>query len=592
MIKLTSQKIIFLQIILIVVLGICIYANCINGGFIWDDHGLVKDNVYLKNWSSFLNVFTTDFGSGSGISSNFYRPLQSLMHMFGYSLWGTKTSGYHLTSILAHILATIIFFFLLRNIFYDKAISFLASLLFLTCPVNTEAVCYISGLSDPLALVFILTCLNLYLRFLSSNNIVFLISSLLSFVLALLSKESAVVLPLLILLYHYVFLKKIRIKILVSFFSILFGYILFRVIVLNSSGPFILTSFSLCKRVPNFFAAVVNYLRLLLLPFDLHMEYASKLFKFNDPEALIGLILTFSLIIVSFIKRKNNPVLFFGIFWFFIALLPVSNIYPISYSFMMEHYLYLPALGFFIIFASLLCSPFRNKLVTFFLRFCIIGVIIFYSYLTTKQSQYWKQPTTFYKRTLQFAPESWRFYNELGIEYASLGSSLKAEAAYREALRFNPNAIGVYHNLIRLYMEMGNREKLLATYKTINTINLKLAEQYYAAGNQFKNEEKYAAAIGLFIKALEFNQNNLIIISELASTYVLIGEYEKAIILFKKAIEIKPDFALAYNNLAVTYYYLKQYALAIKNCNKALELGYPVESIFIKFLEPYKLDSL
>jgi len=141
-------------------------------------------------------------------------------------------------------------------------------------------------------------------------------------------------------------------------------------------------------------------------------------------------------------------------------------------------------------------------------------------------------------------------------------------------------------------MEMGNREKLLATYKTINTINLKLAEQYYAAGNQFKNEEKYAAAIGLFIKALEFNQNNLIIISELASTYVLIGEYEKAIILFKKAIEIKPDFALAYNNLAVTYYYLKQYALAIKNCNKALELGYPVESIFIKFLEPYKLDSL
>ena len=472
-IKLTGKNISILQVALIIILGVLIYANCSNGGFIWDDHGLIKNNDYIKSWSNLPKIITADFGAGAGTHSNFYRPLQMIFHMAGYSLWGIKTTGYHLTSIFVHILAAIVFYFFLRNIFYDKTISFLASLLFLSFPVNTEAVCYISGLSDPLVLVFMLACLIFYIKSLSSKSIGLRILALLSFALALLSKENAVVLPLLILLYHYAFGKRLQIQKLMPFLAVLIGYILLRLAISNPLNHSILAPIGLWERIPVFFAGMTEYLRLLVLPLDLHMEYANQLFRFTDAKVLLGLILTLALIIFAFIKRRTDSGVFFGIGWFLITLLPVSNIYPISYAFIMEHYLYTPALGFFIILSGWCYRPLKSRVLTFSLRSFIIGLLIFYSFLTLKQSEYWKQPIAFYQRTLQYAAQSWRFYNELGIEYADTGNNLEAEAAYKKALAINPDAIGIYYNLENLYRKTGNQEGLLATEKIINSIKAK-----------------------------------------------------------------------------------------------------------------------
>ncbi len=586
--KLNNKRETILQVILIIALGFVVYGNSIKGKFIWDDYGLVKGNEYIKNWSNLPKIITEDFGVGGGTKSNFYRPLQTVVHMAGYSLWGFKTAGYHLTSILTHILAAVALYFLLRGLLHKKTISFVASLLFVAHPINTEAVCYISGLSDPLSLVFMLSCLIFYIKSLDSKNVTLYILSLLSFVFALFSKENAVVLPVLILLYHYAFGKNVEIKKPILFFGILMGYILLRLTTLNPLGRSPLTIVGLLERIPVFFAAIADYLRLLLLPFDLHIEYGNRIFKFTDTKVILGLIMSFSLIIFAFIKKKDNAVSFFAIAWFFITLLPVSNIYPVSYSFMMEHYLYAPALGFFLILSGLLCHPLKNKISVLSARLCTAMLLIFYSYLTVKQAECWKEPITFYKRTLRYAPNSWRFYNELGIEYANAGNNSGAEGAYREALKINPDAVGVYYNLGNLYKKMGNKESSLAMYKIANGINAKSVQHYYEIGSQLKAIGRYTGAIASFKKALEFDQNNLIVCSELASMYILVGRYKDAIALFKKVLEIKPDFALAYNNLAAAYYYVKQYDLAVEACGKAIGLGYPVEAKFKELLKPHE----
>jgi tetratricopeptide (TPR) repeat protein len=208
-----------------------------------------------------------------------------------------------------------------------------------------------------------------------------------------------------------------------------------------------------------FFAGVAEYLRLLLLPFDLHMEYVNQLFKFTDLKVILGLILSCLLIIFALIRRKTSPGIFFSIAWFFIALLPVSNIYPISQAFIMEHYLYVPALGFFLILAILFYYPFKNKFFTLSLRLIIPGLLILYSCLTLKQAECWKQPVAFYERTLRYSPLSWRFRNELGLAYAEAGRNLEAEAEYKDALRINPDAQGVYSNLTNLYKKMRIQQK-------------------------------------------------------------------------------------------------------------------------------------
>lgn len=461
----------YIHILVIAILGFIIYANSLKSSFIWDDYGLIKDNNYIKHWVNLPKIVIEDFGAGGGTRSNFYRPLQMILHMAGYSLWGLNVIGYHLTSVFLHILTAIALYFFVYAIVCNTSIAFLASLLFVTHPINTEAVCYISGVSDPLSLLFILLCFIFYIKSLNSKSIAPYLLALLIFAVALLSKENAVIVPILILLYHYSFRKNLEIKKVIPFFIILLSYVLLRLTILNPFIQIHVPITSLLQKLPGCFVALAEFSKLLLLPFNLHVEYGNKVFNISDPRVITGALLSLLLIIFAFLKRKQNPLVFFSIGWFFIAFLPVSNIYPINDSFMMEHWIYTPSIGFFIILSNLIYLPLKNKRLVFLLRTLVIALIVFYSYLTIKQNEYWKEPIAFYKRTLKYAPDSWRFYNELGIEYANSGKTKEAIECYTKSLEINPNLSGVYNNLGNLYRQIGKNDEALAMYKKAKEID-------------------------------------------------------------------------------------------------------------------------
>jgi tetratricopeptide (TPR) repeat protein len=583
--KPNSKTLIFIHIAALIISGFLVYGNSLNGKFIWDDNGLLKNNNYIKDWKYLPEIIKSDFGSGGDTKSNYYRPLQEVLHMAGYSLWGLNVQGYHLTSIFLHILAVIALYFFVRLILYDTNIAFLASLLFLVHPINTETVCYISGISDSLSLFFILLSLILYLKSFGSHAVTFNILSLLSLSMALFSKENAVVVPVLILLYHYAFKKRLEINKIIPFFALVIGYVLLRLTVLS---PFVHPDVSylvLLKRIPGFFAALAEYLRLLLLPFGLRVEYGDRLFNLGDFRVITGVLLALLLISAAFIKRKNNPLFFLSVAWFFAALLPVSNIIPLNFSFMMEHWLYLPSFGFCAILSSVLCSSPKNKNIVFFLRVLAAVLLIFYSYLTFRQSEYWREPVTFYNRTLRYAPDSWRFYNELGLEYENDSKNDEAIASFQKALEIKPDLVGVYYNLAELYHKLGREKDALLMYNTAQGINQRLMQEYYERGKAYSKAQKEKEAVSAYLKALELDPDNLMLNQELASSYIITGYYRKAIALLLKVIKASPDSALAYNNLAVAYYYEKQYDLAVRYLDKAVELGYPVPLKFLQLMK-------
>ena len=103
-------------IIIICAAAIC-YANSLSGKFIWDDRYLIKDNIYIKDWSHIAKVFTQDIGAGAGINSSSYRPLQMFTYMIDYSLWKLDVRGYHLVNILLHILAALGIYWLVNILF-------------------------------------------------------------------------------------------------------------------------------------------------------------------------------------------------------------------------------------------------------------------------------------------------------------------------------------------------------------------------------------------------------------------------------------------------------------------------------------------
>ncbi len=117
---------------------------------------------------------------------------------------------------------------------------------------------------------------------------------------------------------------------------------------------------------------------------------------------------------------------------------------------------------------------------------------------------------------------------------------------------------------------------------------LKLAQKYHILGDEYKDTGDNKKAIASYEKALEFDQNNIVLYNKLAGLYIIVGEYDLAILLLGEALKINPDLALIHNDLAVAHYYKRDYGLAIKHCDKAIGLGYKVEPGFLDSLKKHR----
>src|SRR3989344_1889229 len=137
------------------ILGMAIYANSLFNPFFGDDFHQIKNNPSIHSVLRIPSLFlkgTFNDGSGNQIN-NYYKPLLSTTYSLIYFFFGDNPFGYHLIQILVHIVNSFLIYLLFSK-FFEKKISFLLSLLFLTHPINTEAVVYISNLQDPLFFLF------------------------------------------------------------------------------------------------------------------------------------------------------------------------------------------------------------------------------------------------------------------------------------------------------------------------------------------------------------------------------------------------------------------------------------------------------
>lgn len=616
-----QARVIFLSSLLIIIAGLSVYLNSLNGKFVWDDEILIKNNPYIKSWSNLAKIFRSDIGKGVEERYYFYRPIQISSYLLDYSLYKLNPVGYHLTNILLHILMALLIYWLVNILFGNSLLALITSLLFVVHPIHTEAVSYISGRADLLASVWVLLGLVFYLRYLKSKRMTAYLVVFLSYLLAILSKECGLILPLLLLLYHYAF--KIRLS-LRPFFPILlcpFLYALWRLVIIKFL-PQELPPDTLLQRLPGVFVALGNYIRLLVLPIGLHMEYGYKLFKPFASGAIFGYVILALLLFWGIKKRKANNLIFFSLVWFLITLLPQSNLYPLN-AFMAEHWLYLPSMGFFLLLAYGLNYLYKTKGVRILSIIFLVGLVTFYSLLTIRQNNYWQEPEPLYQRTLRYAPQSSKALNNLGSIYQAKGRLQEAITLYNKAIEIDPYHIKAYNNLAKAYCEVDMTKEAITIAEKAIAIEPDYAMTYYNLANIYTSEARLSEAIAFYQKAAELSPDHPVIYNNLGKIYKEIGKIEEsiasykkaielnpryataynnmgivlstvldkeeeAIVVFKKGLEIDPNLASAHNNLAAAYYYTKQYDLAIKHCNKAIELGYKVSPELLRLLEPYR----
>ncbi|MBN1526338.1 MAG: tetratricopeptide repeat protein [Candidatus Omnitrophica bacterium] len=575
--------------ILLAALVIGVYANSIHGKFLLDDNILIKDNDYIKSFSHVPKVFTTDMGGTSGYVYKFYRPIQMVVHMSQYHLWKFDVRFYHMTSILFHILVVFALYRLINILFKDGILALFTAVLYAVHPIHSESVAAISVIGDPIVALFMLLSLSFYIKQLDEPRPGTYFLLYLTFLLALFSKESGLMLLGLFLAYHFTFRKKIKVLPLMILAAITAFYLLFRIFFFKAAktAPPDMSLGGIAARIPGIFVAIAGYMRILIAPFGLHMGHEHVLFKMTDPAAITGLAIVIALAAFAFMAwRKNNTLVLFATAWSFITLLPVSNLYPISF-YMADHYLYLASIGFFLLVAKALRSAYDKQQLKKYAIAALVILTAFYSVRTMQQNGYWKDARTFYERTLKYTPTSGRSYNNLGNEYLLANDLEKAAEFYRKAIAADPRFMMSYYNLgvvsyklgkmedaiwycqraIELdpnyphsynelgliYWAMGKKDEAIAAYKTAislspNPVTFRNLAMAYSELNM--REE----AVWALKKALEIDPNAADIHMRLGFIYLTMGRNEDAVLAYSKAISLRPDNVAAMNDLGVIYF--------------------------------------
>ncbi len=201
-------------------------------------------------------------------------------------------------------------------------------------------------------------------------------------------------------------------------------------------------------------------------------------------------------------NRKAKGLIFFGLLWFLIALLPVSNLYPIN-AYMAEHWLYLPSIGLFLIAAGGLTYLYKVKGLKILFWVSVIGIAAFYCCLTIRQNKYWSNPITFYERSLEYAPGSIRMHNGLALAYYNAARPAKAIAAFKKAIEILPDTACFYNNLGSIYYVMGKQDEAIAMFTQAIEINPAYAEAYNNLAINYFKRKQYKLAIEYCDKAQE-----------------------------------------------------------------------------------------
>ncbi|MCL4489730.1 MAG: glycosyltransferase family 39 protein [Chloroflexi bacterium] len=312
-------------------LNAILYLPAVNAYFISDDFAILS--TLHSHLPALLNGRQWEEWLGKGVTGYVYfRPVAYLFLLTDFLAWNGWPVGYHLANLILHVLCSFQAFLLCSQLVRNKAVGILAAALFAAMPVHAEAVSWIAAIPDLLAGFFCLMSLTSYVLYLRRNSPKFYVTSVAAFALALSSKETAITLPAVILLYDALFDLKRLTHVLDS---------------IKRHAPFWLivamrlTLWQVGYRGPQVISEGYKYW------FDASLDSLLKPFLTDITGTTTWLVV--GLAVLAFLLNRSRAIVF-ALLWIPIALLPTITNGPSDRS------SYIPALGLSLAFAILLAQ--------------------------------------------------------------------------------------------------------------------------------------------------------------------------------------------------------------------------------------------
>lgn len=537
-------------ILVIIAVSFVIYANSFQGQIFWDGYFEIINNQYVKEFQV-DKFFTKSLFAGAGEHDNFYRPIGLLTYATDYRIWRLNPFGFHLTNVILQTLTAVLVYLFFSLVGSKRPVSFLTALIFTVHPFNIEITTYINGRHELLSVFFLLLAL-IFLSLFSlkeKNKNIYYLFSLASIGLAMLSKESAIIYPVLLFLAYFVFLKKeegLRKVVLkmAPFFGISFAYASLRLSVINFGVEIADKGRDVFTHSLSFLKAILVYWRVLLLPYDPHLRLAQSL-SFGIWEiALSGLILVIMLYFSVRSLRSGSNILFFGFAWFFISLLPVSGIFiDVKYA-LGERWLHLAAIGPLFLIALGLDKFFREnnkKNLNNFLVICLGVYVAWLALVVVRTNQLWKDQITYFEYLLKIYPEDLETHVNLGVAYDEKGRKEDAFREYKKAIELDPKVFNVHANLGAYYAEKKQYGLAISEYKKTIVLNNSFTYAYQALAQIYAGQGNYNKAIRILKRLAEILPDSWKSYSLLGDAYLMKGDKPRAVESYKKGLEVDSD---------------------------------------------------
>ena len=597
-------------------LGICfliiflaggLYVNSLGNQFTnWDD-GMIYQNSTIRNlnWGGIKTIFTYNKG-------NTYQPVRMLSYAIDYHFWKLNPMGYRITSIFFYMLTCIMVFLSLKYLstsLRDKVpsdsherVALFGSLLFAAHPVHVEAVTWLAARKEVLQGIFFFLGFYLYLKGrekVGGGKIIYFGLVLFAFLLAVLSKPSAIVFPGVILVYEIAQRKNKWVEFIKShwlFFtlsmliSIIFVSILIKVM-LDAGGvkPYRGGSF-----FNNFLISFYIFLyNIKLLIFTINYSAAYTILVSNPILGLRTFIfvgITLLLFGLSLWSLKRTKIIFFSFLFFFVTLLPYLNIIPIS-TLLADRYVFIASfsccflLG--IVFDRLYAYT-NERFSEGFFKLLAIALFLFiltgYSLMTIRQNKIWensytlwtdaveKHPgsntanalmgvvymdlgmdekaTEYLEKAIQILPYDYQSRNNLGIVYGRLEQPEKAYKELMAAIQLKPDDNNIKINLSVFYQRQKEYKKAEEVLKYLISKNPQNANLYFRLGLVYKDAGQYEAAVSELLKSQELAPHIINPYEELGNIYASkYNNSEKAKYYYTKGIEAAPKAKIKVEDL-------------------------------------------
>ncbi|NNN06922.1 MAG: tetratricopeptide repeat protein [Elusimicrobia bacterium] len=443
-----------------------VFSNCLSAGFVWDDAAFVLDNAHLASWSTLPAALSESITAGAGLSGGFYRPLQTLTHFIDLQLWGTAPWGHHLTNILLHAAAAVSVFYWLAGL-APIAAAALATLLFSLHPLQTEAVAYISGRGDTLAVLFI--CMGLSL-FTTRPR-----AALACALMALLSKESAVVFPALLWLQVEALGRRHDWRAYAPFWMLSAAYaatylFFFRLGATAPAAHGAIAEFASHARYRFFtyLPTLPEGLRLWLWPSDLHHERSWAVYQtlaWPVWGAVAGLALWLA---VAAYGRRRFPAVAAGLLWFVIATLPTSNLLIVINALFYDHWFIFPGLGLALLLTQLVPKSGLSRKIAISAGFVAICAA---AAQTRELNTVWHDSFALNSYILHYEPTNAKIHNNLAAALASQGRWEEAIEHLRAAIALDDEYPQAHHNLGKAYDALNRETEAAAEFRRAIQMN-------------------------------------------------------------------------------------------------------------------------